>query len=166
MKAEKLIKNLCKEVENEEDLPWLSGYTDFGSFRPEGTPEGSIRTEQIGPWTLVMITISHSGTTMDRTTDRSGGDPYSVTVRYDWVGPAENAPEEVSKQKELDDWSVLNTRYVCEYTDVGSWGQHKGTWIRDLKEDGTVTLGVASGSFQDVSPESTAETETQKLELP
>lgn len=165
MKAEKLVESLCGDLKNESGLPWLSRYTDFGSFRPENSPEGEFSVKQIGPWLSVIIQISYSGTTKNRSTGL-GGNPYSAVVRYDWVGPAETAPETVSNQDELDDWSVLNTRYVCEYTDVGSWGEHKGTWVKDLKEDGTVTLGVASGTFRDVSPESTAEEKTQKLELP
>ncbi|MHA1638009.1 MAG: hypothetical protein ACTSUB_08340 [Candidatus Thorarchaeota archaeon] len=166
MNTDKLVEKLCKDLENEIGLPWLDGYTDHGNFRPRGTPRGNVTTNQVGVYLSVSVKINHGGTTSDRTTDRAGGDPYSALVRYDWVGLAEAAPATVSSPEQLDDWSLLKTHYVCENTDSGLWGEHKGSWVKGLKEDGTVTLLDATGRYQDVSPESTATERTVKLEVP
>ena len=66
----------------------------------------------------------------------------------------------------MKNWALLKIRYVCENTDAGLWGVHKGSWVTGLKEDGTVTLLDAKGRYQDVSPESTATERTVKLEVP
>ncbi len=166
MKTKKLLEQLCKEVESEVCLPWLSGYTDFGSFNDDGPPEGEVRLQHVGLWLSVVVEITYSGSTMDPTTDRVGGDPYSALARFDWIGPADTAPSEVSDQSELDDWALYKSRYAREYTDTGSWGVHKGSWLDGLDENGTVTYREATGPFQDVAPESVTEIKTIKLELP
>ena len=66
----------------------------------------------------------------------------------------ESAPTKVSRPEELDEWSLLKTTYLCEYTDVGIWGRHNGSYVDKLLEDGTVTIRIAGESFHDVSPES------------
>ena len=165
MKTEQLLKQLCQEVESEAPLPWLSGYTDFGSFRQSGPPKGEVRVLQVGSWISVVVEISLKGTTMDPTTDRSGGDPYSALARYDWIGPSDKAPEAVNERSELDAWAVYKSQYACEYTDTGLWGDHEGSWVVGLEEDGTVTYREATGPFHDVSPESVTEQKTVKLKL-
>ncbi len=166
MKTDKLLKQLISDVSNYESLPWLEGYTDFGSFTERGPPEGDISVEQVGPWLWISANFSYGGKTMDQSTDRAGGDPYSAYVKYDWVGPADSAPSEVSHPDELVDWALYKSTYAQEHTDVGSWGVHKGSWIESVDEDGTVTYREATGPFQDVAPSSMTEVKTTKLELP
>ncbi len=168
MNTEKLLKELCRDVENETPLPWLSGYTDsdYCSFRESGPPEGEVRVQQVGSWLLVIVEITYSGSTMDPSTDRARGDPYSALARFDWIGPADTAPKTVNEQSKLDDWAVYKTRYAREYTSTGSWGVHRGSWVVGIEEDGTVTYREATGPFQDVSPESVTEQKTMKLEMP
>lgn len=145
-----------------EGLPWMNGYS--GSFRPDEPPQGEARVTEIGVWVYVTVDIMYEGTTMDQTTDRLSGDPYKAMVECGWIGLAETAPKKVSKPEELDEWAKLSTRYVRENTDVGIWGEHDGSWIARLEEDGTVTLKEASGRFQDVDPESLATEKTLKLD--
>lgn len=164
MNTDKLLEVLTNKAEDETGLPWLEGYS--GSFRPEGSPEGEVTTKQVGVFLSVSVKIDLDGTTMDQTTDRLSGDPYWAKVRYDWIGIAETAPDAVSNPEQLDDWSLLKTDYVCENTDSGLWGEHKGSWVKSLKEDGTVTLLDAEGRYEDVSPESTATERTVKLDVP
>ncbi len=102
---------------------------------------------------------------MDPSTDRLGGDPYSAYIHYDWIGSLKTAPLKVCEPKELDHWSVLNTRYVCEYTDVGVCGIHKGSYITNLEEDGSVTIRDGEGKFEDVDPETLTSERKLKLEL-
>ncbi|MHA2065324.1 MAG: hypothetical protein ACXABY_13190 [Candidatus Thorarchaeota archaeon] len=141
----------------------MTRYSDMGSFRPDGPPSGSISVNQVAGWLWVKASLSYEGTTMDPTTDRLSGDPYEADVSYDWIGDAKNAPAQPSNSGELDAWAAFNTRYVCENTDVGLWGEHGGGWVEDLAEDGTITLHEASGRYQDVTPESTAEVKKVKL---
>jgi hypothetical protein len=103
---------------------------------------------------------------MDPSTDRAGGDPYIAQVRYDWIGPAASALHKVTDPKELDAWAILSTFYAREYTDVGIWGVHEGSWVESLSEDGTVTIREANGRFQDESPESKSTLRTVKLKMP
>lgn len=165
MNADKLVKVLSKQVENEIGLPWLEGYTDHGSFRPDGSPKGEIRTQQEGTFLAITIVINLEGTTMDQTTDRSSGDPYWAIVRYDWIGIAETVPSAVSNSEQLDDWSLLKTSYVCENTDAGLWGEHNGSWLTGMSADGTITLMDVKGRYQDVSPHSAGTERTVKLEV-
>ncbi|MBY8998363.1 MAG: hypothetical protein KGD60_11585 [Candidatus Thorarchaeota archaeon] len=141
----------------------MSGYTDHGSFRPDGSPEGEIRLQEIGNWLSIVVVFRWDGTTMDQTTDRLSGDPYSGVVRYDWIGPKASAPKEVSTADELDAWAGVSLKYARENTDVGIWGVHSGSWIEDFKEDGTVTIRDVKGSYQDEDPQSLGETRTMKL---
>ncbi|TET06651.1 MAG: hypothetical protein E3J86_14745 [Candidatus Thorarchaeota archaeon] len=43
------------------------------------------------------------------------------------------------------------------------WGVHEGSWVEDLKEDGTVMIRDAKGSYQDEDPQSLGETRTIQL---
>ena len=141
----------------------MNGYTNHGSFNPEGSPDGSIRLQEIGDWLSIVVIFSWDGTTMDQTTDRLSGDPYSGVVRYDWIGPKDSAPKEVSTSEELDAWARISLKYARENTDVGIWGVHSGSWIEDLEEDGTVTIRDAKGSYQDEDPQTLGETRTIHL---
>ncbi|MHA2143080.1 MAG: hypothetical protein ACXADC_00655 [Candidatus Thorarchaeota archaeon] len=141
----------------------MTRYREMGSFRPDDPPSGSISVNQVADWLWVKARLSYEGTTMDQTTDRLGGDPYEANVSYDWIGDAKTAPAKPSNASELDAWAAFKTRYVSENTDVGLWGEHGGSWVENLAEDGSITLYEASGRYQDVSPESTAEKKELKL---
>ncbi|MHA2027357.1 MAG: hypothetical protein ACW98U_15770 [Candidatus Thorarchaeota archaeon] len=65
MYTDKLMTQLSGRIERYDDLPWMSSYTNHGSFRPEGTPEGSIRLQEIGDWLSVVAVFRWDGTTMD-----------------------------------------------------------------------------------------------------
>ncbi|MCK5264803.1 MAG: hypothetical protein KAR03_04280 [Candidatus Thorarchaeota archaeon] len=164
MKTDTLMQDLTKRIESYADLPWVNGYTSHGSFRPEGSPEGNIELKEIGNWLSIVAVFRWDGTTMDQTTDRSSGDPYSCVVRYSWIGPKESTPNKVSTPEELDTWASVSLKYASENTDVGLWGVHQGSWVEDLKEDGTVTIRDAKGSYQDEAPQSLGESRTIQLE--
>ncbi|MHA2151251.1 MAG: hypothetical protein ACXAAQ_04575 [Candidatus Thorarchaeota archaeon] len=149
------------QIESYADLPWMSGYQ--GSFSPDDSPKGDIRIQEIGKWISIVVVFRWEGSTTDQTTDRLSGDPYSGVVRYDWIGPKDSAPEKVSTSKELDEWASLNLKYARENTDVGLWGVHSGSWVEDLKEDGTVTIRDAKGAYQDEDPQSLGETRIMQL---
>lgn len=162
------IAALLKEIESRltsyEDLPWLSRYTDHGSFRPDGEPEITTNFEQIGKWLVVVIIFEWDGTTMDQTTDRLGGDPYYGVLRHDWIGLAETAPSSVKSIKEMNDWAVKSLKYVRENNDVGDWGLHEGAYFEAMNEDGTLVIRVQHGKYQDVDPMTIGELETIQLE--
>lgn len=160
--TEKLVKALCDKMKDLEGLPWMNRYS--GSFRPDEPPYGEARVEKIGVWLYVIVNIMYDGTTMDQTTDRLSGDPYEAVFVLGWIGLAETAPKKVSKTEELDEWAKLTTKYVMENTDVGIWGEHDGSWISRLEEDGTVTIKEVSGRFQDEEPESLGTEKIVKLE--
>lgn len=161
METDELNEFLCKRLSSHEGLPWLNGYS--GSYREENSPDGIIIVKQVGIWLWVSVGLDMDGTTMDQTTDRLRGDPYEAEVRYDWIGLATTAPEKVSHTDQLDEWAKLSTSYVRENNDSGYWGSHNGKWVEKLLEDGTVTLRVASGRYQDAPPEST--TKLEQIEL-
>jgi len=163
MNTVELLKQLRKQIESYEDLPWMTGYTSHGSYRPDGSPAGEIRLQEIGDWLSVVAVFRWEGTTMDQTTDRLSGDPYSSVVRYDWIGSKKSAPSKVSKPEELDTWASLKLKYARENTDVGIWGVHEGSWVEELKEDGTVTIRDAKGRYEDEDPQTLGETRTIQL---
>jgi len=164
MKTETLMKEIEARITSHENLPWLSGYTDFGSHRPSDSPEGSISFQEIGKWLVVIVVFRWEGTTMDQTTDRLGGDPYYCVVRYDWIGLKENALSTAESIEEMNEWAIQSLKYVCENNDVGSWGQHEGSYIEELKEDGTLIVREQSGRYEDVDPMSEGELRTIQLE--
>lgn len=164
MNIEGLKEHLIGRLESYEVLPWLDGYSSHGGYDPDGPPEGEISLREIGKWLSVIAVFRWSGSTMDQTTDRLSGDPYSGIVRFDWIGLSESAPAKASNSDELDKWAKLKLRYACEYTDVGIWGVQEGSWVDDLKEDGTVVIKDAEGRFEDVDPQSLATTRTIQLE--
>ncbi|MFX0107594.1 MAG: hypothetical protein ACFE7R_04860 [Candidatus Hodarchaeota archaeon] len=163
MDTERLLEFLIEQVSSFEGFPWMSGYSDYGSFDPDGPPSGDISVKQVGKWLWVKAVISYYGSTTDQTTDRLSGDPYEAEVSYDWIGLADSAPSKVSKTDDLDKWAEISLKYVCENTDVGLWGTHEGSWVGNLEEDGTVTIYEAKGRYEDVTPESTAQSKTVKL---
>ncbi len=163
MDTDKLMKYLTSKIESHEDLPWLKEYTSHGDFRPDDSPEGEISEQEIGEWLVIVAILRWDGTTMDQTTDRLSGDPYIGIVRYDWIGPIESSPKQVSKPEELDTWASLKLKYVCENVDTGQFGVHEGSWIDDFKADGTVTIFEAKGRYQDESPQFTTSTKTIQL---
>jgi hypothetical protein len=163
MKTDELMKNLQSRIESYEDLPWMTGYTDHGNFRPDSSPEGLIKLQVIGNWFSIVVVFRWEGTTMDQTTDRLSGDPYEAEVRYDWIGPKESAPKKVSTKEELDAWAGISLKYARENTDFGIWGVHSGSWVEDLKEDGTVTIRDVKGAYQDEDPQSMGETRIVQL---
>ncbi len=152
MKTDALMMEIEGRIASHEDLPWLSGYTDFGSHRPDDSPEGSISFQEIGKWFVVVVVYRWEGTTMDQTTDRLSGDPYYCVVRYDWIGLIETASSEVKTREELDEWAIHSFKYVRENTDAGAWGVHEGSYIEELKEDGTLVLRDQKGKYEDVDP--------------
>ena len=163
MKTDAVLKEIEGRITSYIDLPWLSNYTDWGSYRPDGLPEESISFQEIGKWLVIILIYRWEGTTMDQTTDRLGGDPYYCIVRYDWIGLIETAPSEVKTLEELDEWAIHSLKYVCENNDVGAWGSHEGSYIDEFTKDGKVTLRVQTGRYRDVDP--VTEGELQELHL-
>ena len=164
MKTDALMKEIEGRITDYSVLPRLLNYTEFGSHRPSGNPKGSISFKEIGKWLVVIVVFRWEGTTMDYTTDRLGGDPYYCVVRYDWIGPKENTPSDVKTVEELDDWAIKSMTYVRENTDVGVWGVHQGSYMEELKEDGTLVIRVQNGRYQDVDPLTEGVLETIQLE--
>ena len=164
MKTEALMEDIEGRMKNHSILPWLSNYTDFGNHRSSEAPVGSISFQEIGKWLVVVVVYRWDGTTMDQTTDRLSGDPYYCVVRYDWIGLKETAPSKVKTVEELDEWAKQSLTYVRENTDVGVWGVHQGSYIEELKEDGTLIIRVQKGNYQDVDPMTEGELETIQLE--
>ncbi|MHA1906822.1 MAG: hypothetical protein ACW98Y_05985 [Candidatus Thorarchaeota archaeon] len=166
MDLEELLTKLRQLVESEADLPWLNRYSEFGSYRYSGDAEAEAQEDVVSPWLSIIVNVGMSGTTMDPTTDRASGDPYSAHVHYCWIGAYETAPKKVTTAEDLDEWAVFKSRYVREYTDVGVWGEHEGSYVTGLEEDGTLTIREAKGQFQDVDPSEMTTGKTIKLELP
>jgi hypothetical protein len=158
-----MLLEIRRRMDAHEGLPWLSGYTDHGSYRPASAASAKDKGIQTGPWLTIIVDVAMSGTTMDQTTDRASGDPYSAYVHYDWIGLFETAPKKVTTPEELDEWAVYNSMYVRENTDVGSWGVHSGSYVTGLDEDGTLTIREASGRFEDVDPSEETTEKTIKL---
>jgi hypothetical protein len=163
MKTDELMKQLKSRIESHEDLPWLSGYTDFGSHRPDDDPEGSISFQEIGKWLVVVVVFRWEGTTMDQTTDRLSGDSYYCVVRYDWIGLIETAPSKADTPEELDKWADQSLKYVRENNNVGAWGSHNGSYVEELKEDGTLIVRDQKGRYEDVDPMTEGELRTIQL---
>jgi hypothetical protein len=163
MKTDAVLKEVEERITSYSDLPWLSSYTDHGSHRPDESPIGEISFQEIGKWLIVILIYRWEGTTMDQTTDRLGGDPYYCIVRYDWIGFIETAPSEAKTIEYLDEWALHSLKYVCENTDVGAWGLHEGSYIEDLKEDGTLVIRDQKGKYQDVDPMTEGELRTIQL---
>lgn len=164
MNIDALLKNIEGRIESHADLPWLNDYTDFGSFRPDGPPENAPSFQEIGKWLVIVVIFRWDGTTMDQTTDRLSGDPYYGVVRYDWIGLKETAPSKVETPEELDKWAVQSLKYVRENNDAGSWGSHNGSYIEEMKEDGTLVIRDQNGRYQDVDPMTEGELRTVQLE--
>ena len=162
MKSDALMKEIEGRITNHDDLPWLSGYTDFGSHSPDESPEGSISFQEIGKWLVVVF--RWEGTTMDQTTDRLSGDPYYCVVRYDWIGFQEGAPSKADSIDDMNKWAVQSLKYVRENTDAGAWGRHEGSYIEELKEDGTLILRDQKGGYEDVDPMTEGELRTIQLD--
>lgn len=55
MKTDAIMKNLEVRLTSYTYLPWVSSYTDHGSFRPESKPEGSLRLQEIGKWLSIVV---------------------------------------------------------------------------------------------------------------
>lgn len=135
-------------------LEALDGTSPSGSFEAKGPPTGKILTEIIGPWLWFKVRLEYIGATWDQSTDRASGDPYEAHIFRDWIGYANSAPKKVFHPEELDKWSLLRTYFLREYTDVGVWGRHSGSYVDDLQEDGTVRVRIAGENFHDESPDS------------
>ncbi len=159
MDTSKLKSAIIGRIPSLEGMQWIWGYTDHGSFRPDASPEGSITTEQKGQWLWVRARFGYTGSTMDQTTDRLGGDPYYAEIAFDWIGIEESAPKKAAKLEDLDDWAIIKTHYVLENNDVGYWGSHNGEWVESVTEEGIVTIRAASGRYEDVDPISTTSVE-------
>lgn len=152
MKTDAVLKEIEARITSHTDLPWLSDYTDMGSHRPDGPPEGSISFQELGKWLVIVLIYRWEGTTMDQTTDRLSGDPYYCVVRYDWIGLIETAPSKVKTVEELDEWAIHSLKYIRENTDAGAWGSHEGSYIEGFTKDGKVTLHDQTGRYADVDP--------------
>ena len=164
MKTDELMKHLSGRIESYQDLPWMQGYSDHGNFRPDGEPEGAISFQEIGRWLVVVVVYRWEGTTMDQTTDRLRGDPYHCVVRYDWIGLKETAPSKVESIEEVNEWAIQSLKYVRENTDAGAWGVHSGSYIEELKEDGTLILRDQKGKYEDIDPMTEGELRTIQLD--
>ncbi len=159
-----LIKDIESRLKSHADLPWMEGYTDHGSFRPDGEPENAPSFQEIGKWFVIVVIFRWEGTTMDQTTDRLSGDPYYCVARYEWIGLMETAPSEAKTPEELDEWAVQSLKYVRENTDAGIWGVHQGSHIEQMTKDGKLVIRDQKGTYQDVNPETTGELRTIQLE--
>ena len=137
----------------------------YQTFDPESPALGYITLISIDPWLWVKSRIVYRGATWSPSTDRLSGDRYEAHDWRDWIGLIESAPNKVSRPEELDEWALLATSYLREYTDIGEWGRHNGRWISDLQSDGTVTIFIAEGVFHDISPENAAKIEHLKLKM-
>lgn len=135
----------------------------YQTFEPESPALGYITIMSIGTWLWIKSRIAYRGATWSPSTDRLNGDRYEAHDWRDWIGLTESAPNKVSRPEELDEWALITTTYLREYTDTGEWGRHKGRWISDLWADGTVTILIAEGVFHDISPEKTTKVEQVKL---
>ena len=100
---------------------------------------------------------------MDQTTDRLRGDPYYCVVRFDWIGLIETAPSKVESPEELDEWAIQSLKYTRENTDAGAWGVHQGSYIEELKEDGTLIVRDQKGRYEDVDPMTIGDLRTIQL---
>jgi len=158
MKTDALMKDIEARMISYSILPWLRDYTEYGSHRPDGSPEGAVSFQEIGKWLGVVIVFRWEGTTMDQTTDRLGGDPFYCVVRYDWIGLKETAPTQVNTVDDLNSWAIHSLFYVRENTDVGIWGVHEGSYLEDFKEDGTLIIRDVKGRYQDEDPRTLGET--------
>lgn len=163
MKIDVLLKNIEGRIKSYEDLPWMSDYTDFGSFRPDGFPESAPGFQEIGKWLVVVVIFRWEGTTMDQTTDRLNGDPYYGVVQYDWIGLIETAPSEAKTPEDLDEWAIHSLKYVRENTDAGAWGVHQGSYIDQITEEGKLVIRDQKGTYQDEDPGTTGELRTIQL---
>jgi len=169
MNTEKLLRELCKKVGSYETLEWLDEYTelDMCSYRKDKPPHGEVLTKETGPWLSIIANIAFEGTTMDPSTDRASGDPYSALVRYDWIGHTASLPKKKNViTDDLNKWAIYKSWYSREFTALGSRGVHRGTWVTGMDEDGTVHLRDAEGWFLDEAPESKTTERTIKLDLP
>ncbi|MGY5875464.1 MAG: hypothetical protein RTU30_06945 [Candidatus Thorarchaeota archaeon] len=146
-----------------EKLKNLEGISPPGHFTDDGPPDGTTTTNTVGQWLWIKVRLVYEGRTMDRTSGVSG-DPYEAHTWYDWIGKADSAPAKVTHPKDLEKWALVNTYYLCEYTDVGIWGVHDGRYVSSLEQDGTVQIRTGRGRFQDVAPESLTEVEEIKLD--
>jgi len=132
-------------------------------FEGATPPLGYITLVSMDPWLWVKSRVNYRGASWNPSTDRVLGDRYEAHDWRDWIGLADSAPPKVSRPEELDEWALLTTIYLREYTDTGNWGRHKGRWVSDLQADGTATILIAEGVFHDVSPEKATKVEHVKL---
>ena len=135
----------------------------YETFESESPASGYITLINIDPWLWVKSRVNYRGARWNPSTDRLKGDRYEAHNWRDWIGLIDYTPNKTSRPEELDEWALLTTTYLREYTDTGNWGRHSGRWISDLKTDGTVTIFIAEGVFHDVSPEKKAKKELLKL---
>lgn len=163
MKTDVLMKDIESRITDYSILPWARDYIEFGSHRPDGSPEGAISFQEIGKWLGVVVVFRWEGTTMDQTTDRLSGDPYYCVVRYDWIGLKDVAPTEAKTVEELDSWAIHSLFYVRENTDVGAWGVHDGSYVEGLTPDGILTIREVTGKYQDDDPTTLGELRTIQL---
>lgn len=140
------IKSALDRLVATRDDEWTS-VTIESESRPD------VRVTEEGDWCWVQADAGVTGTTMDPSTDRLSGDPYSAHVYFSWVGELASAPQTASAFRDLDKWCLIRTVYDQEYTDIGSWGVHEGAQVKSLDADGNVTLWrVSQRTFQDVAP--------------
>ena len=163
MKTDAVLKEIEGRITSYSDLPWLSDYTDMGSYTPDGPPEGEISFQEIGKWLVIVWIFRWEGRTMDQSTDRALGDPFYCVVRYDWIGLIETAPSKVKSVAELDEWAIHSLKYVRENNDAGAWGSHAGSYIEGFTQDGAVTLRDQKGRYKDEDPGTTGELRTIQL---
>ncbi len=164
-KREKIKGMDTKDLEKYllQQLKALDVISPLGHFEDKGPSTDDIIIECIGSWVWIKACLEYKGATWNQTTDRASGDPYKAIIQRDWIGLLESAPTKVYRPKELYEWSLIKMAYLCEYTDVGVWGQHKGSYVDELREDGTVTIRVAGEDFHDESPSS--KTTVQHVQL-
>ena len=128
-------------------------------------PTGEITTKRVGVWIWVKYRASTEGASWNHSTDRLKGDPYEAMAWRDWIGLVNTAPSKVSSPEALDAWALYKTEYLREYTDVGIWGRHSGSWVEDMSKDGEVKVHeVSLRTFHDVEPITNTKVETVKLE--
>ncbi len=156
-----LIKFLLNYLESKVNDDFAK--ESYEAFEAESPPIGYISIVNINSWLWVKSRVNYRGGRWNPSTDRVRGDRYEAHDWRDWIGLADSAPIKVSQPEELDEWALLATTYLREYTDTGNWGRHKGSWVSELQADGTVTIFMAEGVFHDVSPEKATQVKQVKL---
>ncbi|MFW9920363.1 MAG: HEAT repeat domain-containing protein [Candidatus Thorarchaeota archaeon] len=151
-----LFSEALKQSLIEEVIAIQEERCEYASFEETHPANLRLDANERAEWLWIASKGEYEGKKWDWSTDRLSGDPYSAEVFRDWIGKMKSAPKQVSNIGDLDEWALLSTRYVREYTDVGSWGVHEDRFVEDVTSEGLVIVSVVGNRrFQDVPPSAT-----------